>query len=161
MPWERDARKRAQDTARLRSGRRRGPRSSSLLAAVVTLAGLATYGLSVQAEPAADSERPGKVPEQIARSEPPAKIRRARLSATRRYELRRLRSRFLDAATLEIWGRTNAPAGTTIRVYAAERGLRRRSLGDVPVAAGRFYAREKLPAALRSKRIEILARIVD
>ena len=67
-----------------------------------------------------------------------------------------LHSRFVDPATVEVWGRTTAPRGTSVAIRLLARG--RRSLRRVaPAARGRFYAEIRLPRALRGARLTVTA----
>lgn len=89
---------------------------------------------------------------------PRAHKSRRRVPAASRYRLRGLHSRWLDPRVLEVWGRTTAPDGTTIRVNVSAGGRTHR-LTIAPAAQGRFYARGRIPRSLRHRRIAVSARI--
>lgn len=72
----------------------------------------------------------------------------------------RLRTRFVDPKTLEVWGRTSAPDGTTVRIRLRARGAGSGGAVRVaPAARRRFYAKVRLPRALRDRPLRITARL--
>jgi len=73
--------------------------------------------------------------------------------------LSNLRSRFVGRATLEVWGRTNAPDGASIRMRVAAPGAASIGVPEVPAVAGRFYAKVALPAELQGRGVNIRARL--
>ncbi len=70
-----------------------------------------------------------------------------------------LRSRFVNRETIEIWGRTTAPDGATIRIQITASGPVPDKLADVPATAGHFYVKVGLPSILRGRRLHIRARV--
>jgi hypothetical protein len=70
-----------------------------------------------------------------------------------------LRSRFVNRGSLEVWGRIKAPDGTSVILRIAGPGRPASRLGEAPVAAGRFYAKARVPASLRGRSVRITARV--
>jgi hypothetical protein len=71
--------------------------------------------------------------------------------------VRSVKSRFVSQRVLEIWGRTSAPDGATVRIRI--HGATTATAVIAPTAQGRFYVREELPAALQGQRLRVDARI--
>lgn len=68
-----------------------------------------------------------------------------------------LRSRFVGRATIEIWGRTTATDGASIRLRVEPAGDSPIRLPDVPAVDGRFYAEARVPERIRSGPVNVRA----
>lgn len=68
-----------------------------------------------------------------------------------------LKSRFLGRATIEIWGRTTAPDGSSITLRIKARGGPAASLPDAPAVRGRFYAMARVPPELQGRPVDVSA----
>jgi hypothetical protein len=160
VPWERDARRNERDgMAGRRARRRRWPWVGLLVVLVVGAAVARTGALE-------DLDLPGaKAGTGTAESTPfrPLKRERTRTRTRRsapRFAVRSIESRYIGQSLLEVWGRTTAPDGATIRIRAKATG-KTRQLAKAPAVEGRFYARVRVPAALQGRRIRISARAGD
>jgi hypothetical protein len=160
-PWEQDARRRRHERGRTKRRPRRygGP--------ILFVASLAAVGFVIADRadrleapdaavrpPAAEPERLADIVRPRPRTATPPPVARP----TRRYRLSRLNSRWVSPEIIEVWGRTTAPDGATIRVNVSAGGRTRR-LGVAPAAHGRFYVRERVRGSMRNRRIAISARV--
>jgi hypothetical protein len=83
----------------------------------------------------------------------------ARTRALSAGSLSKLHSRFVGRAALEVWGRTTAPDGSSVRMRVKAAGMPSTRVPEVPAVAGRFYAKVALPPALQGRRVSISARL--
>jgi hypothetical protein len=187
FPWEQDERKRRQDAGRGRRpyaggdawepgepqatatyGRpRRRPLSflRNVTGPLLFVAVLAAAGFAVQVRADRAPELPVAAAPAVAPQPPVAGLLRKRPvpasrtpARVRPYRLARVHSRWRSRSVVEIWGRTTAPDGTTIRFTASYGGVEH-PLAVAPAAGRRFYVRERVPAFLRGQRIGISAQI--
>jgi hypothetical protein len=163
-PWERDARAereradhpppavRAQTAGR----RARGPVvpwglnqtvGALEIAGALGVCAVALFVKVHQAQTPADTRiaAPQPPPHAIARSVPTTTAVQA------------LHSRFVSKGRLELWGRADAPDGTTVRVRIQTRSGAGRPLTTAPVSRGHFYATARLPEDLRTRRVTVVA----
>ena len=70
-----------------------------------------------------------------------------------------LRSRLVGRATIEIWGRTTATDGASIRLRVEPVGDSPITLPDVPAVDGRFYAKARVPERIRGGEVNVRAGI--
>ena len=70
-----------------------------------------------------------------------------------------LQSRFIGRGTLEVWGRTTAPDGSSIRIRVQAANAPPIAVSEVPAVAGRFYVNVSLPSALQGRSVDIAARL--
>jgi len=70
-----------------------------------------------------------------------------------------LQSRFIGRGALEVWGRTTAPDGSSIRIRVQAADAAPIAVSEVPAVAGRFYVNVSLPSALQGRSVNIAARL--
>ena len=70
-----------------------------------------------------------------------------------------LNSRFVTRAALEIWGRTTAPDGCTIKLWIDRPRAPLVKLPAAPAVNGGFHAMARVPADLQGRRLEIRAMV--
>lgn len=70
-----------------------------------------------------------------------------------------LRSRYVGRAVVEIWGRTTAPEGCTIKLWIDRPGAPLVELPAAPAVNGGFHANAAVPADLQGRKLDIRAMV--
>jgi hypothetical protein len=70
-----------------------------------------------------------------------------------------LHSRFVSPSRVEVWGRVDSAAGTSVRVDLKPKGGLAAATAIAPTASGHFYAVVRVPMQLRGQRVVVSAAV--